>query len=74
MANRKLAKKVYKLIKKASKNKVIFFDYWMVFYTKLIFQGQLRQGLTDVQKAIRKKEQGLVVLAGTSLKISNTFS
>ncbi|GMR54241.1 hypothetical protein PMAYCL1PPCAC_24436, partial [Pristionchus mayeri] len=47
MANRKLAKKVYKLIKKASKNK-----------------GQLRQGLTDVQKAIRKKEQGLVVLAG----------
>ncbi|KAH7727609.1 Protein Y48A6B.3 [Aphelenchoides avenae] len=47
LANRKLAKKLYKLIKKASKDR-----------------ANLRQGLADVQKAIRKDEKGLVVLAG----------
>lgn len=47
LANRKVAKKVYKLIKKASKEK-----------------HYLRQGIVEVQKAIRKGETGLVVLAG----------
>lgn len=47
LANRRLAKKLYKLIKKASKDK-----------------KNLMQGLSDVQRAIRKDEKGIVVLAG----------
>uniref|UniRef100_A0A1I7V5Q3 Ribosomal_L7Ae domain-containing protein n=1 Tax=Loa loa TaxID=7209 RepID=A0A1I7V5Q3_LOALO len=47
LAPRKVAKKIYKLIKKASKDK-----------------QYLRQGMCDVQKALRKNETGIVVLAG----------
>ncbi|XP_029039573.1 H/ACA ribonucleoprotein complex subunit 2-like protein [Osmia bicornis bicornis] len=47
MAPKKLAKKIYKCIKKASKQKTY-----------------LRNGLKDVQKHLRKGEQGLVVFAG----------
>uniref|UniRef100_A0A914DTK5 Ribosomal protein L7Ae/L30e/S12e/Gadd45 domain-containing protein n=1 Tax=Acrobeloides nanus TaxID=290746 RepID=A0A914DTK5_9BILA len=47
LANRKLAKKLYKLIKKASKEK-----------------KNLVQGLSDVQRAVRKDEKGIMVLAG----------
>uniref|UniRef100_A0A0N5A5M8 Ribosomal_L7Ae domain-containing protein n=1 Tax=Parastrongyloides trichosuri TaxID=131310 RepID=A0A0N5A5M8_PARTI len=47
LASRKLAKKIYKLIKKASKEK-----------------GSLEQGLNGVQRAIKKGEKGIVVLAG----------
>ena len=47
MASRKLAKKIYKLVKKSAKEK-----------------GNLRHGLADVMKAIRKKEKGIVILAG----------
>uniref|UniRef100_A0A915PXF6 H/ACA ribonucleoprotein complex subunit 2 n=1 Tax=Setaria digitata TaxID=48799 RepID=A0A915PXF6_9BILA len=47
LAPRKLAKKVYKLIKKASKDKQC-----------------LRQGMCDVQRALRRNETGIVVLAG----------
>uniref|UniRef100_F1L9L8 H/ACA ribonucleoprotein complex subunit 2-like protein n=1 Tax=Ascaris suum TaxID=6253 RepID=F1L9L8_ASCSU len=47
LAGRKLAKKLYKLIKKASKEKTY-----------------LRQGLSDVHKAIRRNETGIVILAG----------
>lgn len=56
LANRKLAKKVYKLIKKSSKDK-----------------KNLVQGLSDVQRAIRKDEKGVVVLAGNILKILRIF-
>ncbi|MFH4980302.1 hypothetical protein AB6A40_007011 [Gnathostoma spinigerum] len=47
LASRKLAKKIYKLIKKASKHK-----------------DHLRQGISDVQKSIRREETGIVILAG----------
>ena len=47
MASRKLAKKVYKLVKKAAKEK-----------------GFLRNGLADVQKALRKQEKGIIIMAG----------
>ncbi|KAM3721736.1 putative H/ACA ribonucleoprotein complex subunit 2-like protein [Dirofilaria immitis] len=47
LAPRKVAKKIYKLIKKASKDK-----------------QNLRQGMCDVQKALRRNETGVVVLAG----------
>ncbi|VDK81233.1 unnamed protein product [Onchocerca ochengi] len=47
LASRKMAKKIYKLIKKASKDK-----------------QYLRQGMYDVQKALRRNETGIVVLAG----------
>lgn len=47
LASRKLAKKLYKLIKKSSQQK----DY-------------LKHGLGDVQKALRKDDKGLVILAG----------
>ncbi|KAI1712774.1 ribosomal protein l7Ae/L30e/S12e/Gadd45 family domain-containing protein [Ditylenchus destructor] len=47
LASRKLAKKIYKLVKKSASHK----DY-------------LRHGLADVQKALRKKERGIVILAG----------
>lgn len=47
LASRKLAKKLYKLLKKASKEKY-----------------HLRQGVSDVQRAFRKGESGLAVLAG----------
>ncbi|CAG9540921.1 unnamed protein product [Cercopithifilaria johnstoni] len=47
LAPRKVAKKIYKLIKKASKNR-----------------QHLRQGMCDVQKALRRNETGIVVLAG----------
>uniref|UniRef100_A0A0R3RJM6 Ribosomal_L7Ae domain-containing protein n=1 Tax=Elaeophora elaphi TaxID=1147741 RepID=A0A0R3RJM6_9BILA len=47
LAPRKVAKKIYKLIKKASKDKQC-----------------LRQGMCDVQKALRRNETGVVVLAG----------
>ncbi|XP_076758522.1 NHP2 ribonucleoprotein [Xylocopa sonorina] len=47
MAPKKLTKKIYKCIKKASKHKTY-----------------LRNGLKDVQKHLRKGEQGLVVFAG----------
>ncbi|WKX93166.1 hypothetical protein Q1695_010870 [Nippostrongylus brasiliensis] len=47
LASRKLAKKLYKLVKKSSKE-----------------QHYLRDGLKDVQKAIRKNEKGIMVLAG----------
>ncbi|PIO75765.1 ribosomal protein L7Ae [Teladorsagia circumcincta] len=47
LASRKLAKKLYKLVKKSAKH-----------------QHYLRQGLKDVQKAIRKNEKGIMVLAG----------
>ncbi|CAI4225367.1 unnamed protein product [Auanema sp. JU1783] len=47
LANRKVAKKVYKLVKKASGE-----------------THHLRQGLRDVQKAIRKNEKGILILAG----------
>lgn len=48
MASRKLTKKVYKLIKKASKER-----------TKNIING-----LKDVQTRIRKGEKGIVIFAG----------
>lgn len=57
MASRKLAKKIYKLVKKSAKEK-----------------GNLRHGLADVMKAIRKKEKGIVILAGfnyNSIKYNN---
>ncbi|CAD6184836.1 unnamed protein product [Caenorhabditis auriculariae] len=47
LANRKLAKKVYKLVKKVSGDHAL-----------------LREGIKDVQKAIRKGEKGIVILAG----------
>ncbi|CEF65947.1 H/ACA ribonucleoprotein complex subunit 2 [Strongyloides ratti] len=47
LATRKVAKKVYKLIKKASKEKKC-----------------LEKGLNDVQRAMKKGEKGIVVLAG----------
>ncbi len=47
MAPRRTAKKIYKLIKKSSKEK-----------------HHLRQGVVEVQRAIRKGERGLCVLAG----------
>ncbi|VDM65153.1 unnamed protein product [Strongylus vulgaris] len=47
LANRKLAKKLYKLVKKSAKQ-----------------PHHLRQGLKDVQKALRKNEKGIAVLAG----------
>ncbi|VDN50374.1 unnamed protein product [Dracunculus medinensis] len=47
IAKRKLAKKIYKLVKEASKEK-----------------GYVRQGISDVQKAIRRDEKGIVILAG----------
>ena len=48
LANRRLAKKVYKLVRKSTKEK-----------------GFLRNGLADVMKALRKKETGIVILAGS---------
>lgn len=48
LASRKIAKRLYKLIKKAAKSE----------------KGNLKQGLTDIQKAIRKDEKGIIVLAG----------
>ncbi|VDL68210.1 unnamed protein product [Nippostrongylus brasiliensis] len=50
LASRKLAKKLYKLVKKSSKE-----------------QHYLRDGLKDVQKAIRKNEKGIMVLAGSTM-------
>uniref|UniRef100_A0A7E4V7T4 Ribosomal_L7Ae domain-containing protein n=1 Tax=Panagrellus redivivus TaxID=6233 RepID=A0A7E4V7T4_PANRE len=47
LANRKCAKKLYKLIKKAAAEK-----------------STLAQGVADVLKAMRKKEKGIVILAG----------
>ncbi|XP_023019868.1 NHP2 ribonucleoprotein [Leptinotarsa decemlineata] len=47
MASKKLAKKTYKLLKKALSQKT-----------------QVRVGLKDVQKRIRKGETGILVLAG----------
>ncbi|CAK5011247.1 unnamed protein product [Meloidogyne enterolobii] len=47
LASRKLAKKLYKLVKKSAKEK-----------------GSLRHGLSDVMKAIRKNEKGILILAG----------
>uniref|UniRef100_A0A0N5BBE2 Ribosomal_L7Ae domain-containing protein n=1 Tax=Strongyloides papillosus TaxID=174720 RepID=A0A0N5BBE2_STREA len=47
LASRKVAKKVYKLIKKSSKEKKC-----------------LEKGLNDVQRAMKKGEKGIVVLAG----------
>lgn len=47
MAPKKLSKKIYKCIKKASKHKTY-----------------LRNGLKDVQKHLRRGEQGLVIFAG----------
>lgn len=49
LASRKQTKKIYKLIKKAA---------------ALNEKEYLRHGLSDVQKALRKDEKGLVVLAG----------
>mmetsp|Transcript_9537 Transcript_9537/g.10869 ORF Transcript_9537/g.10869 Transcript_9537/m.10869 type:complete len:138 (-) Transcript_9537:700-1113(-) len=46
LAGEKLAKKTLKVIKKASKQKLI------------------RRGVKEVQKALRKKEKGLCVIAG----------
>ncbi|XP_064596291.1 H/ACA ribonucleoprotein complex subunit 2-like protein [Liolophura sinensis] len=46
LASRKLTKKLYKVIKKANKQK------------------QLRKGVREIQKFIRKGENGLVILAG----------
>ena len=47
LANRKLAKKLYKLVQKAAADK-----------------KTIRQGVADVLKAMRKKEKGIVILAG----------
>jgi len=47
LASRKCSKKIYKLVKKAKKEK-----------------HHLRQGVTEVQRAIRKGERGLVIMAG----------
>uniref|UniRef100_A0A914VZJ3 H/ACA ribonucleoprotein complex subunit 2 n=2 Tax=Plectus sambesii TaxID=2011161 RepID=A0A914VZJ3_9BILA len=47
LAGRKIAKKLYKLVKKAAKEK-----------------NQLRQGIHDVHKALRRGETGLIILAG----------
>ncbi|KAF7637425.1 hypothetical protein Mgra_00003169 [Meloidogyne graminicola] len=47
LASRKLAKKLYKLVKKSAVEK-----------------GYLRHGLSDVMKAIRKNETGIIILAG----------
>ena len=73
MANRKLAKKVYKLIKQASKDKVSERRSvcLVTAHFTLLFQRQLRQGIADVQKAIRKKEQGLVILAGLNVAVGD---
>ncbi|CAG2251741.1 H/ACA ribonucleoprotein complex subunit 2-like protein [Mytilus edulis] len=46
LAPRKLTKRIYKAVKKASKQK------------------QLRKGVREVQKFIRKGEKGIVILAG----------
>ncbi|VDN05023.1 unnamed protein product [Thelazia callipaeda] len=46
LASRKVAKKIYKLVRKAGKG------------------NQLRQGLSDVNKSLRKDERGIVILAG----------
>ncbi|KAL7635985.1 UNVERIFIED_CONTAM: hypothetical protein RMT77_013803 [Armadillidium vulgare] len=53
MASRKLASKVYKLVKKAGKKR----------------KTNLRLGLKIVQAKIRKGERGLVVIAGNVLPI-----
>lgn len=55
LASRKQTKKIYKLIKKAA---------------ALNDKEYLRHGLADVQKALRKDEKGLVVLAGFLLTLS----
>lgn len=47
LASRKLARKVYKIVKRAAKQK-----------------HYLRQGIAEVQRALRKGETGVVVLAG----------
>ena len=49
MAGRKVAKKIYKLLQSAKNDKV----------------ANMRQGLAEVMKGLRKNETGLVVLAGT---------
>lgn len=49
LASRKLTKKIYKLIKVATASKN---------------KELVRNGLADVQKALRKNEDGIVVLAG----------
>ncbi|TRZ03799.1 hypothetical protein DNTS_027793, partial [Danionella cerebrum] len=51
LASRKLTKKLYKCVKKASKVK------------------QLRRGIKEVQKFIKKGETGIVVLAGDTLPV-----
>ncbi|VDD89818.1 unnamed protein product [Enterobius vermicularis] len=56
MASRKLAKKLYKLIKK---------NWWDSYgFQSSGKRGNLRQGLAEVNKAIRHNETGIVVLAG----------
>jgi len=51
LADWKLAKKIYKVVKKAKQKESI------------------RTGLSDVQKAIRKGEKGIVILAGGCLRL-----
>ncbi|CAK5089746.1 unnamed protein product [Meloidogyne enterolobii] len=57
LASRKLAKKLYKLVKKSAKEK-----------------GSLRHGLSDVMKAIRKNEKGILILAGYFLNFEFTLT
>lgn len=51
MASRKLAKRIYKVVKRAEKAK------------------QIRRGVREVQKFIRKGEKGIVLLAGNTSPI-----
>jgi len=48
LASRKLAKKLYKLVRKASKAE----------------KGVLKQGIADVMKAFRRNETGMIIMAG----------
>ncbi|KHN73135.1 Putative H/ACA ribonucleoprotein complex subunit 2-like protein [Toxocara canis] len=57
IAGRKLAKKLYKLVKKSSK-----------------YKTYLRQGISDVHKAIRRNENGIVILAGSDVSPVDVYS
>lgn len=65
MASRKLAKKIYKLIKKGAKHS-LFYSYVNDIHLFLAAKNKTycRNGLKDVQMRIRKGETGIVVFAG----------
>ncbi|VDK25135.1 unnamed protein product, partial [Anisakis simplex] len=58
LASRKLAKKIYKLIKKR-----LNMPYILIRQASQE-KNYLRQGIKDVHKAIRRNEKGIVILAG----------